>query len=146
MRNMTKTVGKDNPDDSGHMLLRQWPDLQKLLFVPQNQRQYAQLSNLLETVLDAGGANEKNPLASLADVISTLMTPFEAVHFPVESITPQSAVRSLMENHNLTQADLAEIFGSQGNVSQFLNGHRALNLRQVKALAQRFNVSPDTFL
>jgi HTH-type transcriptional regulator/antitoxin HigA len=36
--------------------------------------------------------------------------------------------------------------GSQGVVSEFLSGKRELNLRQVKALAQRFKVSPNVFL
>ena len=31
-------------------------------------------------------------------------------------------------------------------VSEILNGKRSLNIRQIKALAERFNVSPATFL
>ncbi|MDP3423577.1 MAG: hypothetical protein Q8S32_07420 [Burkholderiaceae bacterium] len=36
--------------------------------------------------------------------------------------------------------------GSQGVVSEILAGKRELNLRQVRALAQRFAVSPATFV
>ena len=47
--------------------------------------------------------------------------------------------------NQLSQSELPEI-GSQGVVSEILNGKRSLNIRQIKALAERFNVSPATFL
>jgi HTH-type transcriptional regulator/antitoxin HigA len=50
-----------------------------------------------------------------------------------------------MAQHGLRQADLPEI-GSQGVVSEILAGRRELNLRQVRALAERFGVSPATFI
>jgi HTH-type transcriptional regulator / antitoxin HigA len=50
-----------------------------------------------------------------------------------------------MEEHSLSQSDLPEI-GSQGVVSEILNGKRKLNVRQIQALAKRFKVSPATFL
>ncbi|WP_428413079.1 hypothetical protein [Legionella sp.] len=42
------------------------------------------------------------------------------------NITDVEMVRYLMELHNLHQKDLADIFGSQANVSKFLNGERHL--------------------
>lgn len=50
-----------------------------------------------------------------------------------------------METHNLHQNDLPEI-GSQGVVSEILNGKRELNVRKIKFLAKRFNVEPATFI
>jgi HTH-type transcriptional regulator / antitoxin HigA len=46
----------------------------------------------------------------------------------------------------LRQADLAEIFGSQSNVSEVLNGKRKINARQARALASRFGVSAAVFI
>jgi HTH-type transcriptional regulator/antitoxin HigA len=51
-----------------------------------------------------------------------------------------------MEEHNLKQTDLAEELGGQSIVSAILSGKRELNTRQVKALAERFKVSPAVFL
>jgi HTH-type transcriptional regulator/antitoxin HigA len=48
----------------------------------------------------------------------------------------------LMEQHGLRQCDLPEV-GAQSVVSDELTGKRALNLRQVQALAQRFGVPMD---
>lgn len=43
-------------------------------------------------------------------------------------------------------ADLAQEIGSQSVVSEILNGHRQINARQAKALAQRFGVSSSVFI
>lgn len=51
-----------------------------------------------------------------------------------------------MKENGLRQVDLAEEIGSQGVVSEILNGKRAINARQAKALASRFSVSPAVFL
>jgi HTH-type transcriptional regulator/antitoxin HigA len=51
-----------------------------------------------------------------------------------------------MELHELNQSDLANEIGSQGVVSEILNGKRELNVRQIKALARRFHVDPSTFI
>ena len=54
-------------------------------------------------------------------------------------------LRYFMEEYSLSQSDLPEV-GSQGIVSEILNGKRELNLRQIRALAERFNVSPSVFI
>jgi HTH-type transcriptional regulator / antitoxin HigA len=51
----------------------------------------------------------------------------------------------LMHEHGLKQSDMQEI-GSQGVVSEILRGKRALNMRQIKALAKRFNVAATVFV
>ena len=49
-----------------------------------------------------------------------------------------------MDQHGLRQGDLPEI-GSQGVVSEVLNGKRALNPTQLRRLSERFQVSPAAF-
>jgi HTH-type transcriptional regulator/antitoxin HigA len=51
-----------------------------------------------------------------------------------------------MKQHDLRQADLAENFGSQSNVSEVLSGKREINARQARSLAARFGVSPAVFI
>ncbi len=50
-----------------------------------------------------------------------------------------------MDQHGLKQSDLPEV-GSQGVVSEILNGGRELNVRQIKALSSRFGVPAAAFL
>ncbi|MBF0199414.1 MAG: helix-turn-helix domain-containing protein, partial [Planctomycetes bacterium] len=42
--------------------------------------------------------------------------------------------------------DLKEEIGSQGIVSEVLNGKRKINLKMAKALAARFNTSIEVFI
>jgi antitoxin component HigA of HigAB toxin-antitoxin module len=51
-----------------------------------------------------------------------------------------------MEQHNLRQADLADIFGSHSNVSDILTGKRKINPLQARTLAARFHVSAAVFI
>ena len=51
-----------------------------------------------------------------------------------------------MEQHDLKQTDLNNEIGSQGVVSEILNGKRKLNVTQIRKLSERFKVSPATFI
>jgi HTH-type transcriptional regulator/antitoxin HigA len=51
-----------------------------------------------------------------------------------------------MDQHDLKQADLTQEIGAQSVVSEILNGRRGINVRQAKALAQRFGVSSSVFI
>jgi antitoxin component HigA of HigAB toxin-antitoxin module len=42
--------------------------------------------------------------------------------------------------------DLADIFGSQANVSKFLNSERPLSMKQISGLKERFGISADFFV
>ncbi|MDP2810207.1 MAG: hypothetical protein Q8O34_08665 [Rhodocyclaceae bacterium] len=74
-----------------------------------------------------------------------LIEDFEAEHHPLPDVTGVHALKFLMEQHGLKQGDLHEI-GSQGVVSEILASKRELNVRQVRALGERFGVSPATFI
>ena len=54
-------------------------------------------------------------------------------------------LRFLMDEHRLPQADLSDV-GSQGVISELIHGKRELNVRQIRVLATRFNVSPSVFI
>ena len=70
---------------------------------------------------------------------------YEMQTIPEISGNPIQTLQSLMEEHNLKQSNLPEI-GTQGVVSDILSGKRKLNVRQIKALSKRFNVSTAVFI
>ncbi len=77
-------------------------------------------------------------------LLGALIECYETQHFP-EPVSDQIGVlKFLMDEHGLKQGDLSEI-GSQGVVSEILNRKRELNVRQIKTLSSRFNVSPAVF-
>lgn len=71
---------------------------------------------------------------------------YEERHVEMPDASPAEVLRLLMEQHELRQVDLADLFGSQSNVSEVLNGKREINARQARALARRFGVSPAVFI
>ena len=99
----------------------------------------------LNQLLDEVGDQADHPLYGLLDTLGTIVRAYEEEHVAMPAVSGVGALRYLMAEHALTQSDLPEI-GSQGVVSELLAGKRKLNLRQVQALAARFNVSPAVFM
>lgn len=60
--------------------------------------------------------------------------------------SPATVLRFLMDQRELRRVDLADLFGSQSNVSEVLSGKREINARQARALGKRFGVSPVVFI
>ena len=106
---------------------------------------YEKAVTALNRLLDAGAANEQHPLADLVNTLGTLIGEYDDVHYPAQEVSPLAMLRFLMDENSLTQSDLPEV-GSQGVVSEILNGKRELNVRQIKALSARFHVPPGVFV
>jgi len=122
-----------------------WPTIKNVFSVPHTETEYENLVSLLDDLIDDVGENEGHPLSSLMETIGNLIETFENNHITSPVGTPIESLRYLMAEHKLNQTDLPEI-GSQGVVSEILKGKRNLNLRQIKALSAKFNISPLVFL
>lgn len=62
--------------------LSNWPELSQVVFVPRTVEEYDRLVALLDDLLDEVGSDESHPLASLMDVIGTLIERYENEHLP----------------------------------------------------------------
>ena len=142
MLNMTEETGKMTLVNEELQI--HWTNIAPLLII-RNEREYDKAVKRLNELLDEIGDNEKHPLYSLLDTLSTLIHSYEEKHFQIPEASGVDVLRFLMEEHELSQSDLPEI-GSQGVVSEILNHKRELNVRQVRALAKRFNVSSAVFV
>ena len=123
---------------------KHWANIRPLLTI-RNEREYDQAVKRLNSLLDEIGANERHPLYELLDTLGTLIHAYEEKHYTLPESSGADMLRFFIEEHGLTQSDLSEV-GSQGVVSEILNGKRELNVRQIRALAQRFKVSPAVFI
>lgn len=121
-----------------------WASIGPLLSI-RNEREYDAAVVRLNSLLDEVGTNESHPLYGLLDTLGTLLHVYEEKHHPMPGSNGVAMLRFFMEEHGLTQSDLPEV-GSQGVVSEILNSKRELNLRQIRALAKRFGVSPAVFI
>ena len=110
------------------------------------EQQYDAAVASMNRLLDAGAADETHPLADLVATLGELIGDYDALHFPAADVAPSEVLRALMHQHGLTQSELAQELGSQGVVSEILSGKRAMNLRQMRALATRFSVPVAAFV
>lgn len=154
MSSTTRTIGKvkasaeNRKDVAG--LIKAWQGIRAKLpeFGPiRNERTYARMNAVMESILKEVGDDEDHELADLLDIVSTLVAQYENTHQPeIPSVEPREVLRFLMEQHGLRQGHLAKELGTQSVVSEVLSGQRELNTRQVRALAKRFGVSPAVFI
>jgi HTH-type transcriptional regulator / antitoxin HigA len=122
-----------------------WQMIAPLLSAPQTDAEYDNLVSFLDHLIDEIGSDENHPLASLMDTVGILIEAYDNEHYPFSEGDAANVLKYFMELEGLTQKDMPEV-GSQGVISEILSGKRKLNIRQIKAVSKRFNVSPATFV
>jgi HTH-type transcriptional regulator/antitoxin HigA len=105
-----------------------------------DEAHYHALLGFVEECFDTFGGNDDHPLFGLVAIVGERIRDYEArLHPWPDTSTPQTILSWLMAEHGLKQKDLPEI-GPQPAVSAILAGKRKLNLRQIKALSNRFHI------
>lgn len=120
-----------------------WAAMRPLLAI-HDEADYDRAVTALQELIDEVGTDERHPLYDLLDTLGTMIAAYEGEHIRLSEARGSEVLAYLMEEHGLHQADLPEI-GSQGVISEILSGKRELNMRQIRALAERFEVSPAAF-
>lgn len=120
------------------------PDSYAPLLAIRNAREYDAAVAQLNDLIDEVGDNPRDPRYRFIDTLSVLIEAYDEEHHKIPDLTGAAMLRFLMEQHGLSQGDLPEI-GSQGVVSEVLRGKRELNVRQIRALSERFHLSPEAF-
>jgi len=130
-----------NPEIYGRLLLEFLPG------VIQTEDQNEQAIEIAGRLMKKGESGRSPEEERLLDLLVTLIEDFEEKAYPMgESISPARMLRSIMQDHNLKQTDMLDIFGSQGVVSQVLNGKREISKAQARRLSQRFRLPVDVFI
>lgn len=112
----------------------------------ENERHFRAMVKFMNKLVDKIGDQESHPLLGLLDIVTSFVHDYEERNVEIPDASPSVVLRFLMEQHDLRQADLAQDFGSQSNVSEVLSGKREINARQARSLAKRFSVSPAVFI
>lgn len=129
-RTMTRTL--KNPENYAPLL------------AIRNAREYDAAVAQLNDLVDEVGDHPRDPRYRFIDTLSVLIEAYDEEHHKMPDLSGAEMLKFLMEQHGLSQGDLPEI-GSQGVVSEVLRGKRELNVRQIKALSERFHLSPEAF-
>lgn len=125
--------------------IKVWPTISKVISTLHSTNQYKKAVTLLDKLVDQVSEREDPVLESLIDLLGTLIKDYEDRTLTEPTGEPIGCLAYLMNEHHLTQDDLKEI-GSRGVVADILSGKRQLNIRQIRALSKRFNVSPAVFI
>ncbi len=125
--------------------IKVWPTVSKVISTIHSERQYNRAIKVLDELIDEVSRKSDPVKESLIDTLGTLIKDYEDRNIKEPKGEPIGVLKYLLEEHGLNQSDLKEI-GSQGIVSEILNGKRKLNLRQVESLSKRFSVSPLVFI
>ena len=112
------------------------------LKIIKNKRDYKLALKSLEAVFDETSGN----LAEYAETLTVLIEHYESENFPIKDSNGIEMLKFLMTQNGLKQKDLVGIVGAKSSVSEILSGKRPLNLQHLRALANKFNVRPATFI
>jgi HTH-type transcriptional regulator/antitoxin HigA len=82
----------------------------------------------------------------LLDLLAALIEKYEAERFEIPSADPSEVLAFLIEDRGLKPADLADVLGSRGHVSDVLSGRRRISADKARALGDYFGVDPGVFL
>ncbi len=125
--------------------IKVWSTVSKVVSTIHTEAHYKKAISMLDKLIDEITEKSDPIKESLIDTLGTLIKDYEDRTIKEPKGDSVGALKYLLEEHGLNQSDLQEI-GSQGVVSEILNGKRKLNLRQVVALSNRFSVSPSVFI
>ncbi len=95
------------------------------------------------------GSREQAPTPAFRSVgrFGRLIEDYEAEHDPLPTMSPVEALRYLLDENGLTQAELcAQTSLPVATISEVLNGKRGISPRVRQGLAERFKVSPALFV
>jgi HTH-type transcriptional regulator/antitoxin HigA len=80
-----------------------------------------------------------------AKVLAILIETYEQRYRLSRTLDPIEAIKVLMSNRELKQADLVPVIGNKSHVSEILCGKRDLSKSHIQRLSKYFRVSPEVF-
>lgn len=121
-----------------------WQAIGPLLTI-RNERDHDAAMACINMLLDEIGDDEQHPLYGLLDTLGTLIEAYEDEHVPIPGASGPEVLEYLMEEHGLGPEDLPEL-GNASDVHAVLGGARELHVGEIRALAERFRISPAVFI
>lgn len=118
------------------------------LFMPRPLHDDVDYRNAL-AVLDAMAGFKMNvDQEDYFEAIATFVEKYEAEHHAMNEakMTPVELIRSLMDEHGMTESDLGRLLGDRSLGHRILSGERELSKTHVRVLAGYFSLNPAALL
>ena len=110
----------------------------------QNDVYLQKRSEILDELMDLATGYE-DIVMLFVNQIASRIEEYENIHFKPIKIPSHEVLKNFMRIKNVKQKDLSHIV-TQSVISEIINGHRAMTLKQVKAFAEYFNVPSSMFI
>jgi len=94
----------------------------------------------LERVNILFDAKPNSDEADELDILVTLIEKYETIHYPIPEPDPIEAIKFMMEQNGLTDADLGILLNSRSRVSELFKRKRALTIKQIRILTEELHI------
>ena len=129
-------------------LMKHWQAIHKYVKIPLNDKECEALIKDIDKLRSYRADSGTIVLEGLVNLMQQAVRDYFLNKHKEEnnkSRIPGKVLKYYMNVYNLKQRDLADV-GSQGVISELINGNRELTIGHIKKLSKRFNVSPITFI
>ncbi len=97
----------------------------------------------VNTLFDAKpNTNEGDEL----DILVTLIEKYEQIHYPIPEPDPIEAIKFMMEQKGITDADLGVILNSRSRVTEIFKRKRPLTIKQIRLLTENLHIPASTLI
>ena len=80
------------------------------------------------------------------DILVTLIEKYEQIHYPIPEPDPIEAIKFMMEQKGLTDADLGVILNSRSRVTEIFKRKRTLSIKQIRLLTENLHIPASTLI
>ncbi|WP_426064463.1 helix-turn-helix domain-containing protein [Flavobacterium sp. DSP2-3-1] len=80
------------------------------------------------------------------DILVTLVEKYEQIHYSIPEPDPIEAIKFMMEQNGLTDADLGVILNSRSRVTEIFKRKRALTIKQIRVLTETLHIPAATLI
>lgn len=112
------------------------------LIIIQNEADHETAKALVRKLMRSSEADDRARMVAQARLIEA----YERTRWPRKAPRLPDLLTYLMEQHDLTRADLVPLLGTASRVSEVMSGKRELSMTMVKRLRERFHVPADLLI
>jgi len=112
------------------------------LIVIENDTDHAEAKTLAEQLMRSSDPIDGPRLAAQTRLVEA----YERNRWPRRAPVPADILTYLMDQHDLTRADLVPLLGTVSRVSEVLSGKRELSMTMIQRLRERFHIPADVLI
>src|SRR3569833_704081 len=114
--------------------------MEATLIIIENYEDLKQAQDLVVKLMDSNDPKDRVRMQAQVQLVKA----YESKHYPVPTASVADVIQYLMEQHDLTPANITPILGTRSRVSEVLNGKRPLSLSMIRRLKSTIHNSADS--